>query len=338
MSSKWVKPFSSGMSCLETVDGECLTHLSEKECEEYCANHPFCDTGYYVKYSNKQYCIPLNGLSMFGRNKAFDRSTFDSKKSVFFHPSLGVSIKVFQNKKNIHPEELFQKYVEDPFIVPTYIQNTRTMQYLTKDLKMTTDKSESCLWYIYRFIYNFSGDNSSEYDRISNGEIVTFRTVDSDESLLYRENQFELILSSILMGFSTTYNYENVYYFQIFQDNDLNYVIDPYDHFAIRINQLPLTAGDTFFMDVKENNLIAVPIFSVDDIKTKLEEYRVWKFLPTSDDKLEYPDENFIDSQWHYANMYLGASMKDPPKNKINIWVMIFIIILVVIIIIFYVR
>lgn len=316
---KWLKPFSTGLSCFDTVDGECLTTLeTEEDCEKYCAEHPFCDTGYFVKYADKKYCVPLNGLNAFGARNEFERSLFPSEDSIFFHPDIGVSIKVFNDKKKI-PAHNFPAYIHDPFIRPTLIQDVSSRKYLKYDLTFTDNKSDAGKWQIFRFLHDFSGVNSNVYDRISNGEIISIRSIETNTGLIFHNNEFKLLPSSALMGYSPNYSYENVYYFQLFQGSDMLKPIDPEQPFAIRINTLPITdKNPTFFLTRGLNDSIQAQPIKDDIISDDVETFRVWHFIPIIDDEnISFPTSLFIKSQWDYARDYLGADLNKDNNNKL---------------------
>lgn len=307
---RWLKPFSTGLSCFDTVDGECLTTFETKEeCEKYCTEHPFCDTGYFVQYADKKYCVPLNGLNSFGARNAFERSLFPSNESIFFHPDIGVSMNVFNDKKKI-PAHNFPAYIHDPFIRPTLIQDVSSHKYLKYDLTLTEKKSDAGEWQIFRFLYDFSGVNSNVYDRISNGEIISIRSVEMNTGLIFHNDEFKLLPSSALMGYSPSYSYENVYYFQLFQSSDMLKPIDPTQPFAIRINTLPITDKIATFFLTQLNNFIHAQPISIKDIESGVEEFKVWNFIPVQeDDNISFPTSLFIKSQWDYARDYLGADL-----------------------------
>jgi hypothetical protein len=338
---RWVKPFSSGLSCLDTVDGECLRELDADECEEYCRQHPFCDAGYHVKFSNQQYCIPLNGLTTFGRREAFNRSTFPASQSVFFHPDIGVAIHTFQNIKNVASSS-FPAYIEDPFINPTVIQHTKTNKFLSFHLSLTTNRLQAVAWQIFRFIYDFSGVNSGEYDRISNGEIVSFRLM-NDMTLVFNDNSYDLVPVSALMGYSSTFDYSDVYYFQIFQSSNVHDKIRPEEPFAIRINKLPIRRDKddpVFFMTVSEDggHLTATEIHDTTELPSIIQEFRIWRFIPSDKNisSSSYSDDAFIKSQWYYARDYFGATLAESSdKKNRGVYLLIASICLLVIIIIF---
>lgn len=318
MNDKWVKPFSSGMSCLDTVDGVCLTDITADECEKYCEDHPFCDTGYHLQYADKTYCAPLHGLFSFARRQAFSNSTFPVDQSIFFHPDIGVKMRVFDEKKKIQKIN-YPQYVSDIFILPTVIQHLPTGKYLTSELKLDSDISQACVWQIFRFIYNFSGSNSTFYDRISNGEIVLFRSVNDDMTISFQDNTLQRLPMSMLFGYSTSYNYANVYYFQIFQSTDLKTPLQLDQPFAIRVNQLPiLPDSSVYYLDIDDNSSLQ-PI-SVTDSSASLEEFRNWLFIRVENGQeiQQFPDSLFIESQWVYAKNFLGASL-DENDNENNI-------------------
>lgn len=318
---RWLKPFSTGLSCFDTVDGECLTTMeTEEECERYCSEHPFCDQGYFVEYADRKYCVPLNGLTAFGGRNAFDHSLFPPNESIFFHPDIGVSMHVFQGKKNI-PSHHFPSYTHDPFIRPTLIMDTVSGKYLRDDLTLTDQESDASTWQIFRFLYDFSGVNSNDYDRISNGEIISIRSVVTDRALVFHNGEFKMLPASALMGFSPTYSYENVYYFQLFQGPDATHPIDPEKPFSIRINTLPVRT--TYFLTLRYDSLQAEQVENI----VITNKYQTWRLLPTLDDHdASFPTSLFVKSQWDYARDYLGASLEDNHTKNLRRYILFLLI------------
>ena len=72
----WVKPFGTGMSCIDTIGGECLRGLSVEECMRVCENSPLCSAGYHYSFPGSvSYCVPLN--TTFYWNSDFRRQLLD---------------------------------------------------------------------------------------------------------------------------------------------------------------------------------------------------------------------------------------------------------------------
>jgi hypothetical protein len=329
MNNKWVKPFSSGLSCIDTVDGECLTNLNEEECENYCKSHPFCDNGYYIRYSNKQYCVPLNGLQNFGMRDHFEQSTFDKEKSRFFHPSIGVHMKVFNRvKDDIKDENTFLPYITNPFMNSTFIQHSPSNRYLTSQLETTSNIENASKWRIFRYLFDFSGLNSSAYDRISNGEIVTIQNFDTDDALLFHDSKLKLLPASITMGASSSFFYNNVYYFQIFQSKDDDKKLDITKPFAIRINTLPCSESCYYLRwDDTNSKLYA---HESKTIENEMMKYMEWRFLPTNiETNTQDIQKFFIESQYNYAQNYLGADL----NQKNYQWVLYLFLIIIIIVV-----
>lgn len=327
---KWVKPFSTGLSCPDTVDGECLEGMSVNECYEYCRAHPLCNEGYHIEFGEERYCVPLNGLLHFGMQKVFEQSMFDAEDSRFFHPGVGVRMSVFDQLKIPSSRDSFGGgFIQNPFLEPTTIQHIPSGRFLEVDshdnVPVTTsirdgdddDKPKNRgLWQVHRQIFDFSGVHSAVFDRISNGEIVSIRSLDDNKVLSYHDKDplrgFELVPLSVYAGASSSFRYENVVFFQLFQKQAG--VLNPDEPFAFRINTIPVVPGKTpvYFLEVDPASgaLIAV---RADDHTRDIERHRVWRLRVATPETTERKRARqrlrraFIDSQYLYANEYLGA-------------------------------
>lgn len=92
-----LKPFGTLVSCRDTVDSECIRHLTRDECVRYCENNPFCSCGYFLEpKKGESYCVPLNSALL--KNMNLHLNTFPLEKeptsqlwqssAVFFRPNI----------------------------------------------------------------------------------------------------------------------------------------------------------------------------------------------------------------------------------------------------------
>jgi hypothetical protein len=97
--SLWVKPFSTGMSCIDTIDGECLRGLSLEECMQRCEDSPYCHAGYHVSFTDRDlssFCLPLNTISY--QNTNFLNSVIQPTNSTRLSADNGIHVNVFYDE------------------------------------------------------------------------------------------------------------------------------------------------------------------------------------------------------------------------------------------------
>lgn len=96
----WVKPFGTGISCIDTVDAECPRGISLEECMTRCEDSPYCNAGYHVSFKDlplESYCVPLN--TVFYQNSNFLNNIIAPDNSTRLSRDNGVDVRVFYNDK-----------------------------------------------------------------------------------------------------------------------------------------------------------------------------------------------------------------------------------------------
>ena len=95
---RWVKPFGTGISCIDTVDGECPRGLSLEECVQKCEASPYCNAGYHVSFRDiplSSYCAPLN--TIFYQNANFLDNVISPQNKTRLSADNGIDVRVFYN-------------------------------------------------------------------------------------------------------------------------------------------------------------------------------------------------------------------------------------------------
>lgn len=101
----WVKPFGTGMSCIDTVDAECPRGLSLEECMKRCEDSPYCNAGYHVSFDDlplQSYCVPLN--TIFYQNSNFLDNVIAPHNSTRLSADNGIHLRVFYNPERFPPD------------------------------------------------------------------------------------------------------------------------------------------------------------------------------------------------------------------------------------------
>lgn len=110
----WVKPHGSGMSCIDTIHGECLYGLSLQECLQECEDSPFCHAGYFIDFKGlplQSQCVPLNTIQY--QNSNFLDSIIDTTNKTRLSSDNGIRVVPFYNEKRYPPDT---DLLREPFI------------------------------------------------------------------------------------------------------------------------------------------------------------------------------------------------------------------------------
>lgn len=94
-----VKPFSTLISCRDTINGECSRGTTLEGCIQECRENPLCACGYYLEPTDpkqKSYCAPLNSILLKNMNlmwNIYDKKNDPTKDlwkrtAVFFRPNI----------------------------------------------------------------------------------------------------------------------------------------------------------------------------------------------------------------------------------------------------------
>lgn len=104
--SLWVKPFSTGLSCIDTIDGECIRGVSLDECMQRCQDSPYCHAGYHVSFENRDlssFCLPLNTISY--QNTNFLNNVIQPTNATRLSADNGIHVNVFYDEHR-YPDDL----------------------------------------------------------------------------------------------------------------------------------------------------------------------------------------------------------------------------------------
>jgi hypothetical protein len=147
--NKWLFPFSSRLSCSNTINGECDRGLTLEECMKKCENNENCQIGYFVdinrepKSNYKSYCALLNShyfsnLNMLDNLVSNTNPTKLSTDRDDINYTLFYNEKRFPNRKNFPLD--FEKYIFSGDFI--YLKHN-TNKYLNINFKYIDNKSEN---------------------------------------------------------------------------------------------------------------------------------------------------------------------------------------------------
>jgi hypothetical protein len=102
----WVKPFGTGISCIDTIDAECPRGISLEECMKQCEESPYCNAGYHVSFDEiplPSYCVPLN--TIFYQNSNFLDNAIAPTNKTRLSADNGIHVHVFYNPDRFPADE-----------------------------------------------------------------------------------------------------------------------------------------------------------------------------------------------------------------------------------------
>lgn len=191
-----LKPFGSGTSCIDCINGECIRDISMEECKKICEESEWCGCGIHVDFKNKSipsYCLPLNTIE-YKSNPIATSLISTEKNGTYLSRENGVDITFFREEGQF------------PSIDETYNQlkshlifNYDVINFNTSDGKKLQSFLPSTFYFLPTEISDFymviKGVQLSEGDitRIHNQELVYFFYKETTLVLTYDFNNNKFI-------------------------------------------------------------------------------------------------------------------------------------------------
>lgn len=305
---KWVKPFSSGMSCINCIGSECIRDVTPEECANICKNSKRCNFGYHVKLPNEKesYCLPLNGFPHWGNPQVFSNSTLSPEGSPILNPNLGVQVTIFQNpdikksevgtRSNISQLGIYLlRYRIDP-------NNPQDDLYLMDDMTFGKDPNTATQIVVLRDLPVSSGISpASEYVR--NGELIYIKNSQTNNIFLCIDPvNFGFFPYTIRWSSSSYFYIEDLFHTQLITAYPFHHkTIKVGELFAIRCGTTPIDIYVLYWdIDRRTKKLVLKKVMK-DEMKdfSHLERYK--KFTLERQEKINiYQAENFVNSQSNY--------------------------------------
>jgi hypothetical protein len=113
-----LKPFGTGTSCLDTIDGECKRGLTVEECMSICEESDMCGCGIHVDIKGRNpsipsYCLPLNTIQYKNRPLATSLISTENNGTILSKEN-NVDITFFREEEQFPSiEETFQQLKSD---------------------------------------------------------------------------------------------------------------------------------------------------------------------------------------------------------------------------------
>ena len=313
-----LKPFGSGTSCLDTIDGECKRGLTVDQCIEICEKSDACGCGIHVDMKDRNpsidsYCLPLNTIQY--KNRPLATSLIStSNNGTILSKENNVDITFFREEKMFPSiEETFEQLKSDLIfnndIISIQIQKKNNgkkiqLQSIPPSYNIFSEYTFTDAYIVLRIV-NFS---IADVVRISNNESVFF---------FYKNTSLVL-----------TYDFEkDAFIWGNFSENSTvqknNFILETQDdsEFVDYISEeTPLYITIThknkkYYVTMDEDSLLS--------LSNKKSEYRI--FLSNQIEKenqtiQKIPTEKLLEDRVNYMNTtmktYLEANFPDKSKTK----------------------
>lgn len=316
---KWVKPFSSALSCVNCIDAECVRGVSVEDCADICKKSRRCHFGYHVQLPNEKqsYCLPIDGFPNWGNPSIYTNSTFAPESSPILSPQLGVRVTAFVDPDITKVDEMSRSYISQLGIYllrfrvdPDHPENDL---YLMPDLTFGTDPNNALQIIVFRDLPVSSGISTAE-ETIRNGELVFIKNSQTNNIFYCRDDDtFGFFPYTIRWSSSTFFNVEDLYHTQLITKYPFDHkpiMID--DMFAIREGTSPIDLWVLYWdVDPQTKKLVMRRV-----TKPEMGDYshldRYKNFSLERQDKINiFEAENFVNSQ----SQYLINAFSTPSSN-----------------------
>lgn len=349
LDNRWVKPFASGMACIDTITTECERGKTVQECMDICSNSTKCDYGYHVRLPNedKSYCLPLNGMPQWGNPTAFVNSTIKPENSPILSQTLGVQVTAFQNPDvtKLDVEDDTDVSQLDVYFLRYRLNPARPESdlYLLKDMvSFGDDPNDALKIMIIRDLPVSSGISTTERV-VRNGMLVFVKNVDNNNVFLFfNPTSFGFFPFTMRWSSSIAFNVQNLYHTQIIKEYPFYH--DPIkieDAIAIRSANAPV--GDAVFywdMDIATRRLVMRKVRREDMADyAHLEQYKVFS-LERVDRINIFDAENFVNSQSNYLfSAFPTTTPSSSTARRVGWrWILVVVVAILSIVAMLYVR
>lgn len=250
---RWVKPFSTGMTCLDTISGVCPRGLSKEECKKVCEDSLQCDYGYHVEMPNtsKSYCVPLSNLVHWDYPTIFSKSMIKPSQSSILHPSLGVKVTPFFDKNSVRvdPQSVYDITQTGIYLLQYFPPSDSTTDpsqkptvlYMYDDLTFGPDVDKAVQMVLFKDD-PIPSSVSTKDPTIRNGNVIFLKNHNNNRVILHiSPTDFGFMPYSLRVSSSISYDVNDLFHTQIVTGYPFTYEsVTQNDKFAIRVAQIPV--------------------------------------------------------------------------------------------------
>ena len=248
-----LKPFGSGTSCIDCINGECIRNISVEDCKEICEKSNWCGAGIHVDFKNKSipnYCLPLNTVDY--KNRPIATSLISTEKNgTYLSREEGVDITFFRDN-NMFPStnETYNQLKSD------LVFNYDIINFQVDGLVL-----ESFLPYKYNFVkksdiitdfymiikgFDFS---TGEVTRVHNNDVIYFFYKETSLVLTYNHTDKKFLWANFTEDKT---DQSNVFYIETKKNKEYVNFISSYSE----VNIYTVHKGKKYYITkTKENKL-----------------------------------------------------------------------------------
>lgn len=248
-----LKPFGSGTSCIDCINGECIRNISVEDCKEICEKSNWCGAGIHVDFKNKSipnYCLPLNTVDY--KNRPIATSLISTEKNgTYLSREEGVDITFFRDN-NMFPS------INDTY---NQLKSDLVFNYDIINFQIDGLVLESFLPYKYNFIkksdiitdfymiikgFDFS---TGEVTRIHNNDVIYFFYKETSLVLTYNHRDKKFLWANYTEDKT---DQSNFFYIETIKNTEYVNFISSYS----KVNIYTVYNGKKYYIiKTKENTL-----------------------------------------------------------------------------------
>jgi hypothetical protein len=248
-----LKPFGSGTSCIDCINGECIRNISMEDCKEICEKSNWCGAGIHVDFKNKSipnYCLPLNTIDY--KNRPITTSLISTEKNgTYLSREEGVDITFFRDN-NMFPSmnetynQLKSDLVFNYDIINFQIDGFVLESFLPYKYNFVKESDMITDFYIIIKGFDFS---TGEVTRIHNNDVVYFFYKETSLVLTYNHTDKKFLWGNFTEDKT---DQSNVFYIETIKNTEyVNYISS-----NSKVNIYTVYNGKKYYIiKTKENKL-----------------------------------------------------------------------------------
>ena len=221
-----LKPFGSGTSCIDCINGDCIRNISVEDCKEICEKSNWCGAGIHVDFKNKSipnYCLPLNTINY--KNRPLATSLISTEKNgTYLSREEGVDITFFRDN-NMFPstDETYNQLKSDLIfnydIINFQIDGLVLESFLPYKYNFVKESAMITDFYMIIKGYDFS---TGEVTRIHNNDVVYFFYKETSLVLTYDHKDKKFLWANFTEDKT---DQSNVFYIETINNTeDVNFI------------------------------------------------------------------------------------------------------------------
>ena len=304
-----LKPFGSGTSCIDCINGECIRNISMEECKEICEESEWCGCGIHVEFKNKSipsYCLPLNTIHY--KNNPVATSLISTEKNgTYLSRENGVDITFFREEEQFPSINETYNQLKSNLIFNYDIINFQSNdgKLLQSFLPSTFDFLNTEISDFYMVIKGFDF-SQGEVVRIHNQDVVYFFYKETTLVLTYDFGNNKFIWGNYT---EVKTNQSNIFYIETKQNETfVDYIVSETEVYIYTIYN-----NKKYYLYKTDKNELGIS-----KIKPKNTFYIINR-IKNMDIK-NIPNENLFNDRINYMNNNMKVYLDTYFPNKTNFY------------------